>query len=162
MGRAGGTEREIEALRERVSDLSAAILRISASLDPATVLREVVESARVLTGARYGIITTIDASGLPTDFVTSGFTAEEHDRFEAWEEGRVLFGHFRDLEAPLRVTDLPAYVRALGFSPVLTLPKTFQGTPMRHRGEHVGIFFLGGKEGADGFTDEDEELLGTF
>ena len=30
------------------------MLRISASLDLKTVLREVVESARTLTGARYG------------------------------------------------------------------------------------------------------------
>ena len=49
---------EIEALKERASALSAAILRISASLDLATVLREVVDSARALTGARYGVIVT--------------------------------------------------------------------------------------------------------
>ena len=152
----------MEVARERISRLSAAILRISASLDPATVLREVVESARALTGARYGIITTVDESGRPADFITSGFTAEEHARFEAWQEGRVLFEHFRDLEAPLRVADLPAYVRALGFSTELIPAKPFQGTPMRHRGEHVGIFFLGGKEAADEFTDEDEELLVLF
>ncbi|MDE0173678.1 MAG: response regulator [Defluviicoccus sp.] len=152
----------MEVARERVSRLSAAILRISASLDPATVLREVVESARALTGARYGIITTVDESGQPADFITSGFTEEEHARYEAWQEGRVLFEHFRDLEAPLRVADLPAYVRALGFSTELIPAKPFQGTPMRHRGEHVGIFFLGGKEGADGFTAEDEELLVLF
>jgi len=162
MNQPRGTKRETEALRERTSSLSAAILRISASLDPATVLREVVESARALTGARYGIITTVDGSGRPTAFVTSGFTAEEHDRLEAWVEGRALFEHFRDLEAPLRVADLPAYVRALGFSTELISARTFQGTPMRHRGEHVGIFFLGGKEGAGGFTDEDEELLVLF
>ena len=156
------TEREAEALRERISSLSAAILRISASLDPATVLREVVESARALTDARYGIITTVDELGRPTEFVTSGFTDEEHARFEAWQEGRVLFTHFRDLEAPLRVADLPAYVRALGFSTELIPAKAFQGTPMRHRGESVGIFFLGGKKGAAEFTAGDEELLVLF
>ena len=41
-------------------------------LDLETVLREVVESARTLTGARYGAITTIDETGAPKDFVTSG------------------------------------------------------------------------------------------
>ena len=39
------------------SRLSAAILRTSASLNVGTVLHEVVESARALTGARYGVIT---------------------------------------------------------------------------------------------------------
>ena len=156
------TGQEIEALRARISRLSAAILRISASLDPATVLQEVVDSARALTGARYGIITTVDGAGRPQDLVTSGFTADEHAQLAAWPDGPRLFEHFRDLEAPLRVADLPAYVRALGFSPELMRAKSFQGTPMRHRGVHVGIFFLAGKQDEAGFTAEDEEVLVLF
>ena len=50
--------RENESLRERISALSAASLRVGASLDLDTVLHEVVESARALTGARYGAIAT--------------------------------------------------------------------------------------------------------
>ena len=51
--------------KDRRLSLSAAMLRISASLDLKTVLREVVESARTLTGARYGAIATIDETGRP-------------------------------------------------------------------------------------------------
>ena len=57
---------------DRISRLSAAILRISQSLELATVLEEVVEGARALTGARSGVITTIDERGQVQDFVTSG------------------------------------------------------------------------------------------
>ena len=46
--------RENEVLRDHISKLSAATLRISASLDISTVLREAVGSACALTGARYG------------------------------------------------------------------------------------------------------------
>ncbi|MCY4382465.1 MAG: hypothetical protein OXE44_04870 [Nitrospinae bacterium] len=49
-----------ETPRERISRLSAAILRIIASLDVDTVQREVVESACALIGARNGVITTVD------------------------------------------------------------------------------------------------------
>ena len=56
-------KRENEALRERIVTLNAAILRISASLDLDTVLGEVVDSARALTGARYGLIAAVDESG---------------------------------------------------------------------------------------------------
>ena len=154
--------RENEALRERISALSAASLRISASLDLETVLREVVESARSLTGARFGAIATIDEAGAPQDFVTSGFTEEQHRAMAEWSEGPRLFEHFRDLEGPLRIADVPAYVQALGF-PTDRLPsKTFQGTPMRHRGVHVGNFYLVEKEGGEPFTDEDEEILVLF
>ena len=157
------TAAENAALRARISALSAASLRISASLDLETVLNEVVESARALTGARYGAIATIDEAGAPQDFVTSGFTAEEHRNMEEWPDGPRLFEFFRDLPGPLRIPDLPAYVRSLGFSPDDRLPsKTFQGTPMRHRGVHVGNFYLVEKEGGEAFTDEDEEILVLF
>ena len=126
------------------------------------MLREVVDSARALTGARYGIITTIDERGEVRDFVTSGFTPETPSRFAAWPDGPRLFAHFRDLDAPLRVDALSAYVQALGFSSDLMLSDTFLGTPMRHRGEYVGLFFLAGKEGGAGFTAEDEEVLVLF
>lgn len=56
-----------EALRARVSRLSAAVLRISATLDLNTVLREVIESARALTGARLGLIVTVNDAGQTED-----------------------------------------------------------------------------------------------
>ena len=80
--------RENEALRDRISRLSAAVLRISDSLDLDTVLHEIVESARALTGARYGCITTIDENGEARDFVTSGITPEEHRQMPPGRTGR--------------------------------------------------------------------------
>ena len=68
------------ALRERIARLSAAVLRISASLDVGAVLRETVDSARALTGARYGVITTIDEAGEPQEFVTSGLNVDEQQQ----------------------------------------------------------------------------------
>ena len=156
------TAAENAALRARISALSAASLRISASLDLETVLNEVVESARALTGARYGAIATIDEAGVPQDFVTSGFTAEEHRNMEEWPDGPRLFEFFRDLPGPLRIPDVPAYVRSLGFSSDRLPSKTFQGMPMRHLGVHVGNFYLVEKEGGEAFTDEDEEILVLF
>ena len=155
-------DREFQALRDRISALSAAILRISASLDLATVLQEVVDAARALTAARYGIITTINEVGEVREFVTSGFTSEEKHQFAAWPDGPRLFAHLRDLPGPVRLADLPSYVCDLGFSADLMRSKTFQGTPMHHGGVHVGNFFLAEKKGAPAFTDEDEEVLMLF
>ena len=154
---------EGETPRERLSCLSAAILRINASLDVGTVLREVVDSARALTGACYGVIITVDEAGQPQDFVTSGLTADKHREMAAWlPDGLRLFEHLRDQEAPLRLADLPSYVRSLGISPDVIPCSTFQGTPIRHRGVHVGSFFLGDKRGGGEFTSEDEEVLVLF
>ena len=155
-------KREIAALRRRVATLNAAILRINASLDLDTVLDEVVESARTLTGARWGVIATVDESGAPLDFVFSGFTPEEQHALYTWPDHTRLFEHFRGLPGPLRLDDLAAYVRALGIEPPPAFSRTFQGTPMRHRGTDVGSFFLADKADGEAFTEEDEEVLTLF
>ncbi len=62
----------------------------------------------------------------------------------------------------MRLADLSGYVRSLGIAPARTFSRTFQGTPMRHRGEDVGNFFLAEKADGEEFTDEDEEVLMLF
>ena len=153
---------EIEALRERISALSAAILRINASLDLPTVLQEAIDSACALTGARYGGIVAIDEAGDSRDFVTSGFTAEEERQLAEWPGGRAIFEHLRDLADPLRLADLPDYLHERGFSAELARSKTFYAMPMHKGGEQVGYFCVAEKVDAREFTDEDEEVLALF
>ena len=154
-----GLKREIAALRVRISRLSAAILRISASLDLDTVLREVVESARALTDARYGMIATVDEAGAIQEFIAPGLSADERRHMADWPHGPQFFEHLRGLPGTLRLADVPAYAHSLGYTEELKLSKTLQATQMRHRGVHVGNFFLGEKAGGREFTDEDEEIL---
>ena len=162
MNKSNEMDSEIQALRERLSRLSAAILRVNSSLDLDTVLREILSSTRDLVGARYGVITSIDETGQPQDFVTSGFSPDEERLLMEWPPALHFFEHLRDIPGPLRLTDLPTYIRSIGYEPDPILPKTFQATPMRHRGEHVGTFFLGRKQGGHEFTDGDEEVLVLF
>ena len=61
---------DIEALRERLS-------RLNESLDLETVLQGALDSARSLTGARYGVITLLDDDGQVQDFLSSTMTGEE-------------------------------------------------------------------------------------
>ncbi|MDE0626938.1 MAG: response regulator [Bryobacterales bacterium] len=154
--------RENRALRKRISALNAAILRINASLDPDTVLGEAVESARGLTGARYGIITAIDETGADRGSFFSGFSAEQRREMAALSGKEGLFEHLRDLPAPLRVADLSGYMRSLGLEPTPMFSRAFQAAPLRHGQVHVGHFFLAEKAGGGAFTAEDEEVLVLF
>ncbi len=54
------------ALRERLARLSQTSLRINESLDFHTVLQGALDSARALTGARYGVMTLMEDRGRPT------------------------------------------------------------------------------------------------
>jgi len=70
-------ERDHEALQERLTRLSEASLRINESLDFDEVLQGVLDAARSLTAARYGVMTLLDDAGGVRDFLASGLSAEQ-------------------------------------------------------------------------------------
>ena len=155
---------EMAALRRRLSRLSEASLRISESLDLDTVLREVVDSARALTGSRYGVITTLDDSGLPKDFVTSGMTPEDHRAFENYlPDGLLVYRYLSGLTEPLRGSNYREYIGSLGLSDFLPFSvNSFLAAPIRHAGKAEGNIYLAKEEPGDEFTQEDEETLVMF
>ena len=149
---------------DRASALAAAVLGVSASLDLDTVLRGIVEGARGLTGARLGVLATVDGDGVPGDHVVfSGFEPGEERELLEWSGGLALFEHLRELPGPLRVDDLAAYARReLGLSPPPAIPAVFQCARVRYRGAGVGYLYLGEKAGGAAFTRADEEALLLF
>ena len=158
-------ERENQALRDRLSRLSQASLRINESLDFETVLQGALDSACSLTGARYGVIALIGASGRIEDSVTSGLTPEEHRRFMDYPEGMPFLEYLNGIPEPLRLRDFHSYMRSLGlpeFRPPFPVssPLPFLSAPIRHLGENVGAIYVGEKEVE--FTAEDEETLVMF
>ena len=154
-------DREIQAFRDRLTRLSEASLRINESLDFDEVLQQVVDGALTLTGARYGVITTMDDAGLPEDVFTSGITAEERGRL-AGTSLRV-YQYFAGLPDPLRVPDFLGHARSQGLSESFPLPVgAFLLAPIRHRGEGVGNIYLAREEGGPEFSREDEETLVLF
>ena len=157
----------IQALRDRLSRLSEASLRINESLDYPTVLQGVLDSARSLTGARYGVMTFLDDSGVPGDFLSSGMTAEEDGRLWDLPEGVRLYDYLGGFSSPLRLPDLLGHLRSQGLpelrqalpvGPVLP----FLAAPIFHGGERAGNLYLAGKEAGGEFTREDEETLVMF
>ena len=135
------------------------MLRIGASLDFDTVLREVIECARALAGARHGCITTIDEHGVPEGFVTSGLSEDQRRRLVEWRDGPRLFEHLRSFPGPLRIVDFGGFAHALGVTRDIVPSRTCMSMPMHHLGAHVGNFFLGDKAGGAEFTEADEEIL---
>ena len=159
--------RENEALRDRLSRLSEASLRINESLDFDTVLQGVLNSARTLTGARYGVITLLDDSGGMQDFLSSGMTAEEARQLWDLPDGMRLFEYLGSISEPLRLPDLLGHIRSMGL-PELRPPLpvgpvvSFLAAPVLHRGERVGHLYVAEKEAGREFTREDEDVLVMF
>ena len=159
-------DRELEALRDRISRLSQASLRINESLDFNEVLQDVLDSTCSLTAAHYGIMTLLDDSGYVQDFLASGLTTEQTEQLRLIPDGQRIFESLTAISVPLRGPDLLEHVSALGFSgfsiPLPLVVLRFMVAPMFHRGARVGFLFLGDKDGGGEFTQDDEELLVMF
>ncbi len=155
---------ETEPPRDRLSRLSEASLRINETLEFDNVLQEVVESARVLTGARYGMMATLNESGDPENFFSSGTTAEEHRQLEETPGGIQFFEHIRRIPEPMRVSDFSSHFQSMGlsgFSPPWPVG-AFLVVPIRHQREDVGNIYLAREPDEAAFTREDEETLVLF
>ena len=160
----GDLRREIEALRERLSRLSEASVRINESLDLESVLQGVLDSARALTGASYALITTLDASGQVEEFLVSGLTPDEARLLWELPAGQQFFQYLSSLPGPLRVRDFAGHVRSMGlpdFHPPARV-SSFLAAPLRHQGAAVGNINVAKSKPGQEFTREDEETLVMF
>ena len=153
---------EIESLRRRLSELSDASRLVSESLELDVVLRNVIDNARSLTGARYGALLTYEQSGAMQDFITSGFSSAEIERLGALPQGLGLLGYMNEIREPLRLSNISDHPRSVGFPENHPPMKTFLGMPIRIRDEYVGTIFLTEKEGGAEFTSEDQDTLVMF
>ena len=103
---------ENKALRDRLSRLSRASLRINESLDFDAVLQSVLDSARSLTGARYGVLTLLDETGQADDFLSSGMTSQEAQGPVGPARCIETLRTPRQYPEPLRLPDLIGHIRA--------------------------------------------------
>ena len=100
------SKRDDQGFPERFANLAESCLRVSESLETETVLQRVIDNARWLTGARYGVLLTYGASGEIENTITSGSTAEEFHGVETSPQGKGLLGYLNEVEGPLRVADI--------------------------------------------------------
>ena len=155
--------RENEVLRDRLSKLSEASLSINETLDFEMVLQGVLDTARSLTNARYGVITSVDKEGLAEEFLTSGMTAEERQWLAIAPGRKLFFEYFKGLSDTVRVHDVPSHLESIGISePCPLATSSFLATPIRHQGERIGYIHLAEKTPGEQFTLEDEDTLEMF
>ena len=154
----------IQALQDRLTRLSEASLRINEDLDYHSVLEEVTDSARLLTGARYGATSVLDDANRLEEFVTSGLTSEEHRHLRELPESAQFYRYLNDVSDPLRVSDVPSYMRSLGmadWSPSVAVAAMLVA-PIRNKGVRLGSIYVAKGEAGSEFTREDEDTLVMF
>ena len=157
-------DRRLAILLERQTRLSEASLLINDGLELDTVLQRVLDSARSLTGAQYGVLTTLDQSGFLEYFFASGLSAEEAPQLWGMPGGPEIFEYVNSISGPWRVSDFAGHAREMGlpeFRPPRPM-RSFLTVPIDHRGDRVGNVHMARGDQGEEFSDEDEETLVMF
>ena len=139
--------------------MSDAVLAVASEHAVEPVLQRLVHVARDLVDARYAALGIPDGSGKFERFLTSGMSDEQIARIGPLPRTHGLLGAMLTSPEPYRTADIRADPRFWGWPrehPVMT---SFLGVPIVARGEVIGAFYLTGKEGADEFGDDDQELI---
>jgi signal transduction histidine kinase len=145
-----------EAQLRRVIEAARGIHR-ARSLE--ALLREVVESASALVGARYAALGVIDPTGTHLEqFITVGVDDVTRARVGDLPRGQGILGVLIRDATPLRLHDMSEDPRSVGFPPGHPSMKSFLGVPIMLRGHAFGNLYLTEKEHGD-FTEQDQEVV---
>lgn len=143
----------------RLRGLLDATVALTSELSPDAVLQRLVEIAAEITGARYAALGVIDETGTALErFVTTGIDEATRAGIGDLPRGRGILGVLIREATPLRLRDLGADPRSVGFPPSHPPMRSFLGVPITLRGAAFGNLYLTEKTDAEEFTADDEEL----
>lgn len=138
-----------------------------ANLELDSLLQQLVDVARELTGARYVALGVLnDRRDALAQFFTTGIDSETYDAIGTLPSGRGVLGYMIDNPRPLRLARVSDHPASFGFPEHHPPMQTFLGVPVTIRGEAFGNLYLTDKANEHGgvteFTDADEAAVVTL
>lgn len=150
---------EANEKNELLQALHEASLSITAELQLDAVLQKVVELSRRVVDAQYGALAVLGPDGQISRFLTSGIDPHQRELIGQAPCGKGVLGIVIENRAPLRLDDLRAHPRSVGFPPHHPEMKTFLGVPIVYQEQVFGNLYLTEKSGGRPFTQADQEAV---
>lgn len=151
-----------EQLEDRLAALHQASLELVSNLSLQTVLERIVQLAREQAGATYAALGVFDDDGRLIQFIPVGMTEAEVAQMEHTPLGEGLLGCFNKDRRTIRIPEIGADPRSVGFPPNHPTMHSFLGVPILS-GEHLlGQIYLTDKQDYHEFTDKDERVIETL
>ena len=130
---------------------------LTQELDQRIVLDRVLETARVITGARYVALGILNEQRTELEqFLTAGVDEATYRAIGDLPRGRGVLGVLIEHPQPLRLRDVGQHPTSYGFPAGHPPMRSFLGVPVVIRGRVWGNLYLTEKAGGE-FTDADEE-----
>jgi signal transduction histidine kinase len=139
-----------------------AALELAAEHDLDHILDRMVQRAAEVAEARFAALGVYDPDGRIERFVHVGIDAPTVARIGDYPQGRGLLGEVIVADGPIRLADLGADPRSVGFPEHHPDMRSFLGVPVRLGNRRFGNLYLTEKRGGGEFDAEDERLVVTL
>ena len=154
-------ERLNDQLNHALTAVSDAVLAVAAGLSVDEVLQRLVDSARVLAGARFAALGLPDGEGGFRRFLTSGMSDELIASLGPLPRQHGVLGAMLDAQSSYRTGDIHEHPEFRGWWPEAHPDmRSFLGVPIVAAEGVIGAFYLTEKLAAPDFSDEDDDLIG--
>jgi GAF domain-containing protein len=150
--------RGVQKAQGRLRGLLRANLEVAQGVDLEAVLRHIVSAAKELVDARYAALGVLQEGQL-VRFLHEGMSAELVARIGDLPQGKGLLGELVANPRPVRVPEIAAHEASVGFPAGHPPMHSFLGVPVRVRERVFGNLYLAEKQGADQFSQDDEEVV---
>jgi len=144
---------------DRLQSLLAANRAIVGELSLPAVLRQIVETARRVAGARYAALGVLGLDGRLEQFVHSGLDPEAAAAIGHLPTGHGMLGALIAHPEPIRLHAISDDPRSSGFPAHHPPMRTFLGVPIRSRDAVFGNLYLTDRVDGEDFTETDESLV---
>jgi signal transduction histidine kinase len=146
----------------RLDVLLRAALELTAEHELDHILDRMVQRAAEVAGARFAALGVYDAEGRIERFVHFGIDGGSVARIGRCPQGRGLLGEVIVADGPIRLADLSADPRSVGFPAHHPEMRSFLGVPVRLGNRRFGNLYLTERQDGDEFDAEDERLIVTL
>jgi len=148
-----------QQLEERLIALHQASLQLVEDISLETLLERIATVACEQAQARYAALGVQGEDGRLKQFISVGMTQHEIRRIPHPPSGRGLLGALMNSETPIRLPDIQADSRSVGFPRNHPGMRTFLGVPIRLGEDQLGQLYLTEKIDHSEFTADDERII---
>lgn len=151
-----------EQLENRLASLHRASLELVKDISLESLLERIAALACQEVGARYAAVGVQAEDGSLQQFIPVGMTVREIAKLDHPPVGHGLIGALMHSSAPIRLPDLHADPRSVGFPPHHPQMTSFLGVPIQSGNTNLGQIYLTDKLDHTEFTEEDEKVIETL
>jgi len=151
-----------EQLEERLAALHQASLKLVRDLKMENALETIINVARDQVGARYAALGVDDEQGNLIRFIPVGLTQEEIDQTGRPPIGKGLIGAIKREHHTIRIPEISADPRKVGFPGQHPKMRSFLGVPIMLGDRLLGQIYLTDKIDNFEFTDTDAKVIETL